>query len=192
MSTKTKRLDRADIERRINEMFDALEGTAPEDLNETQEHADDIARRMRARVDSQDRLDLAAPALLAACKRMVWVFGSMLPGMDIAVSTAGARMELDQAIALAELPVGPMPPPPQLRGYDLAAPPPAPEPEPNPFEGHTAEPLLRALRQIRAIGEACRAAEAAGLDPSRPPEEEIQRLAGLADKALAPYENGNP
>ena len=147
MSTKTKRLDRADIERRINEMFNALEGTAPEDLNETQEHADAIARRMRAAVDAQDRLDLAAPALLAACKRMAWVFGSMLPGSDIAVSTAGARVELKQAIALAELPVGPMPPPPQLRGYDLAAPPPAPEPEPepNPFEGHTAQMLLVCL-----------------------------------------------
>lgn len=177
MST-TKRLDRADIERRINEMFDALEGCPAEGLTEAQEQMDKIARRMRAAIDAQDRLDAAAPALLEVVREYLGGHDSTGPCECRTCETARA------AIVLA----GGLPPPGARCCGDLAAPPPADEPELNPFEGRTDEALLRALRLIREIGllflDRFYAKVGLAAEHERHAAAEISRIALIAGRAV--------
>lgn len=72
MHSKPNRLTREGVENAIAEMYTAL-AALPADPNDTADVFDEAAeveKQLRARLDAQDRLDQAAPELLALARRL--------------------------------------------------------------------------------------------------------------------------
>lgn len=66
------RLTPEGVESSIREMWDAIAAIPSDpDFDEVHSEASAIERRLRARLAAQDRLDAAAPALLAAAQRLI-------------------------------------------------------------------------------------------------------------------------
>ncbi len=92
------RLNRADVERGISEMWAAMSNTpsALRDEGYDEAVADCYATeaRLRRELDAQDRLDAAAPELLAACKAFVeaWEKSHQLEKTDVALGMARAAI----------------------------------------------------------------------------------------------------
>lgn len=76
---KTGRITREMVDRQVAEMYSVIDGLAicvdvdQQDYVDCLERAREIEAELRARLEAQDRLDRAAPALLDACKRNVAV-----------------------------------------------------------------------------------------------------------------------
>ena len=95
MINKPTRLTRQGVEDSIAEMYSAL-AALPADPNDTADvfdQAAEIEKRLRARLDAQERLDQAAPELLSACRLLVDNWG--------AVEASGIVARARQAIEAA-------------------------------------------------------------------------------------------
>lgn len=64
------RLSHADVEKRIREMWEALEGLEPPEAAPAWDQAKVVERDLRSKLAAQDRLDAAGPKMLEALKAL--------------------------------------------------------------------------------------------------------------------------